>query len=62
MDTVYRPDPAAARAARTLAKQRRWAREMRDAGWFVVEPDSCDLKEHVELQGKLDEAFLARFD
>lgn len=29
---------AAARAARTLAKHRRWAREMRDAGWTVEEP------------------------
>jgi hypothetical protein len=31
-------DPARARAARTLAKRRRWAEEMRAAGWTVKEP------------------------
>ena len=62
MDTAYRPDPTAARAARTLAKQRRWAAEMKAAGWFIVEPGSCDLKEHTDLQEKLDERFLTQFD
>ncbi len=28
----------AAARARTLAKQRRWAQEMREAGWTVEEP------------------------
>lgn len=31
-------DPSKARAARTLNKHRRWAQEMRDAGWKVEEP------------------------
>lgn len=31
-------DPAKARAARTLMKRRRWAEELRAAGWTVKEP------------------------
>lgn len=41
-DTKTRPsgyrDPRAARAKRTLIKHRRWAEELRAAGWTVVEP------------------------
>jgi hypothetical protein len=37
---MTRPEATAvARAARTLAKHRRWAEEMRVAGWTVTEPD-----------------------
>jgi hypothetical protein len=35
---VKKPDPTAARRARTLNKQRRWAEEMRGDGWIALEP------------------------
>jgi hypothetical protein len=38
---MTRPEATAvARAARTLAKHRRWAEELRAAGWTVTEPES----------------------
>lgn len=34
------PDPTAARRARTMNKQRRWAEEMQECGWSVEEPSA----------------------
>lgn len=37
-------DTRAATAGKILAKQKRWAAELREAGWIVIEKDS---KEHI---------------